>query len=155
MYYGCKKEIQSDQTGKTMVIDIPKGIDTGQTIRYKGLGMNVIKNAPPGDLMCKIKVKNHPMFHRQRLDLHTEQTISCFQAILGTKIIFNNIDTKKITLKIPPGTQPGTTMRIPEHGMTGMNKRIGHLYVHVNVAIPTNLKEKDKDDIKSIAESYS
>ena len=46
-------------------------------------------------------------------------------------------------------------MRILEHRINGMNKRIGHLYVHVNVAIPTNLKEKDKDDIKSIAESYS
>tara|TARA_A100001011_G_scaffold164606_1_gene173229 strand:+ start:466 stop:1293 length:828 start_codon:yes stop_codon:yes gene_type:complete len=155
VYYGSKKEIQIDQTGKTMVIDIPQGIDNGQTIRYKGLGMNQIKNAPAGDLLCKIKVKNHPIFYRQKLDLHTEQTVNCFQAILGTKIIFEHIDSKKITLKIPPGTQPGTTMRIPEHGMTGMNRRTGHLYVHVNVAIPTNLKEKDKNEIKSISESYS
>lgn len=155
VFHGCKKQIQIDQTGKTMSIDIPQGIDNGQTIRYKGLGMSDVKNAPPGDLMCKIRVRNHPNFHRQKLDLHTEQTINCFQAILGTKIIFDNIDRKKITIKIPPGTQPGTTMRIPEHGITGMNRKTGHLFVHVNVSVPTNLKEKDKDDIKSISESYS
>ena len=154
-YHGAKKLFNLDQLPKKISVDIPKGIDSGQTIRYKGLGSNAVKDAPPGDLMIKIYVAPHNKFKRSKLDLHIEQTISCYDAILGTKIIIDHIDRTKITVKIPAGTQPGTTMRIPEHGMTNTANQIGHLYVHINVSIPTNITEKDKDDIRRISETYS
>ena len=56
---------------------------------------------------------------------------------------------------MPAGTQPGTTMRIPEHGMSNVNNQVGHLYVHINVSIPTNLTKEDKDDIDRISKKYS
>ena len=154
-YHGAKKLFNLDQLPKKISVDIPKGIDSGQTIRYKGLGSNTVKDAPPGDLMIKVYVAPHKKFKRSKLDLHVEHTVSCYDAILGTKIIINHIDGTKITVKVPAGTQPGTTMRIPEHGMTNTANQVGHLYVHINVSIPTNLTEKDKDDIRRIAQTYS
>lgn len=154
-YHGAKKLFNLDQLPKKISVDIPKGIDSGQTIRYKGLGSNIVKNAPAGDLLIKIYVTQHPIFKRNKLDLHIEQTVSCYDAILGTKIIVEHIDKSKITIKVPPGTQPGTTMRIPEHGMTNSANQVGHLYVHINVSIPSNLTDKDKDDIRRISKNYS
>jgi len=46
-------------------------------------------------------------------------------------------------------------MRIPEHGMHGMNGQMGNLYVRINISIPNNLTEKDKNDIRTISETYS
>jgi len=154
-YHGAKKLFNLDQLPKKISVDIPKGIDSGQTIRYKGLGSNTVQGAPPGDLLIKVYVMPHSVFKRSKLDLHIEKTVSCYDAILGTKIIVDHIDGTKITVKVPDGTQPGTTMRIPEHGLTNTANQVGHLYVHINVSIPTNLTEKDKDDIRRIAETYS
>ncbi len=153
-FQGVKKWFTLDQLPKKVSVDIPKGIDSGQTIRYKGLGTNAIKEAPPGDLLIKIYVVPHKTFKRNKLDLHTEHTVNCYDAILGTKIIIDHIDKSKITIKVPAGTQPGTTMRIPEHGMSNVNNQVGHLYVHINVSIPTNLTKEDKDDIDRISKKY-
>lgn len=155
VYYGCKKEVTIDQIGKTIAIDVPRGIDNGQSVRYKGLGLNQVPNAPAGDLLCRIYVKKHPRYTRQRLDLHVEESVNCFTAMLGTNIDVHNIDSKVIKLKVPAGTQPGTVMRIPEHGMHGMNGQMGNLYVRINISIPNNLTEKDKNDIRTISETYS
>ena len=154
-YFGAKKLFNLDQLPKKISVDIPKGIDSGQTIRYKGLGGNVIKNAPAGDLLIKVYVKPHNVFKRNKLDLHLEKTITCYDAILGTKIIIDHIDNSKINLKIQPGTQPGTTMRIPEHGISNANNQVGHLYIHINVSIPNNLTKEDRDDIERISKKYS
>ena len=97
----------------------------------------------------------HKTFKRNKLDLHPAHTVNCYDAILGTKIIVDHIDKSKITVKVPAGTQPGTTMRIPEHGMSNVNNQVGHLYVHINVSIPTNLTKEDKDDIDRISKKYS
>lgn len=154
-YHGAKKLFNLDQLPKKISVDIPRGIDSGQTIRYKGLGSSEIKEAPAGDLLIKVYVSPHPVFKRSKLDLHMEQTVNCFDAILGTKLVITHLDKSKITLKIPPGTQPGTTMRIPEHGMVNSSNQVGHLYIHINVSIPTSLTEREKDDIRRISETYS
>ena len=75
--------------------------------------------------------------------------------MLGKTIDVNNIDGNIIKLKIPSGTQPGTIMRIPEHGMLNVGGAAGHLYIHILVSIPNNLTQKDKDDIRNIGITYS
>ena len=155
VYQGITKEIKIKETGKNLTINIPRGIDTGQSIKYPGLGLDVVQGAPAGDLLCKIYVKKHPRYKRQRLDLHVEETVNCFDAMLGKTIDVNNIDGNIIKLKIPSGTQPGTIMRIPEHGMLNVGGAAGHLYIHILVSIPNNLTQKDKDDIRNIGITYS
>jgi len=153
-YHGAKKLFNLDQLPQKISVDIPQGIDSGQTIRYKGLGENKIKNQPPGDLLIKIYVAPHQKFRRQKLDLHTEVSINCFTAIIGGHVDVPTIDGKSIKLKIPPGTQPGTTMRVTNHGMRH-GSYIGDFFIHVNVSIPKNLKEEDINDIQRISTTYS
>ena len=94
-------------------------------------------------------------YKRKRLDLHVEETVNCFDAMLGKTLDVANIDSKTIKLKVHPGTQPGTIMRIPEHGMKNVHGQAGHLYIHILVSIPNNLTQKDKDDIRNIGITYS
>jgi curved DNA-binding protein len=151
VYKGNKKRIQIDQLGKSVDIAIPKAIQSGQTIRYKGLGFYTVKNAPPGDLMCKIYVDDHPYFIREGMNLYAEHSITCWEAISGCSINVNTIDGKKFNLKVPTATQPGTVMKIAEHGMMHPNSRMGDFFVRINVSIPQNLTEEQMNVIRDIA----
>ena len=153
-YHGTKKFIQIDQTSKEVEINIPKGIDHGQSVRYKGLGMKNIPNTPPGDLIVKIHIVPHKVFTRKKLDLYSELSINCFEAINGTHKDVITIDGSSIKLKIREGTQPGTVMRVPEHGMETANQ-VGDHFIRVNVSIPKNLTQEDKDEIRRIQQAYS
>lgn len=153
-YNGIKKTVHIDQIKKDIEINIPKGIDSGQTVRFKGLGMNNVSEAPPGDLMIKIFVKRHPFIARTKLDLHTEISVNCFEAITGTSKEVKTIDGKIIKLKVSPGTQPGTVMRMTGYGMEYAN-RVGDYFVRINVSVPTDLKEEDINAIREISNTYS
>lgn len=153
-FHGAKKLFNLDQLPNKISIDVPPGVDSGQTIRYKGLGSNQIKNQPPGDLLVKVYIKPEKNFKRQKLDLHTETSVNAFEAILGTTKDVKTIDGVTIKLKIPAGTQPGTTMRVPHHGMRN-GAYVGDFFIHINVSIPKNIKEEDLDEIKRISRSYS
>ena len=153
-YHGAKKLFNLDQLPNKISIDIPPGVDSGQTIRYKGLGGKDIKNQPPGDLLVKVYVKTDPNFKHQKLDIHTETSVNAFEAIIGTTKEVKTLDGIAIKLKIPQGTQPGTTMRIPQHGMRN-GVYVGDFYIHVNVSIPKNLIEEDINEIRRISQTYS
>ena len=153
-YTGIKKTVHIDQLDKEVEINIPKGIDHGQTVRFKGLGLNNVAEAPPGDLLVRIHMQRHPFINRQKLDLHTEISVNCFEAINGTSKDVRTIDGKIIKLKVAPGTQPGTVMRMARYGME-YNNRVGDYFVRINVSIPKNLKEEDRDAIREIGKTYS
>lgn len=153
-YNGSKKVLKIDQLDQDIAVDIPHGIDSGQSIKYKGLGLRNIKSAPPGDLIIKIYVRPHKIFKRQKLDLHTEISVNCFKAIVGDQVEVPTIDGKTIKLKVPKGTQPGTTMRVTQHGMR-QGSYVGDFFVHINVSIPKTLKEEDRNAIERIAKTYS
>jgi curved DNA-binding protein len=155
VYTGITKRIHIDQTGKDIDIKIPRGIAHGQSIRYNGLGMSTNRNMPTGDLMCRIYIANHPLFVRDGLNLYAEKSISVWNAINGTTIQMPTIDGKNISIKIPPGTQPGNVMKIPQHGMINTSGRYGDYFVKINVSIPKNLTKEDRDDIQRISQKYS
>jgi DnaJ-class molecular chaperone len=151
VYRGEKKRIHIDQINKDVDIQIPRGIQSGQTIRYKGLGFNEYKNAPPGDLMVKLYVEEHPYFVRDGMNLYAEHSITCWEALTGCSINVNTIDSKKFNLKVPAGTQPGTVMKIAQHGMMHANTRMGDFFVRINVSIPKNLTKEQLNVIRDIA----
>lgn len=153
-FHGAKKFFNLDQLPKKISIDIPPGVDSGQTVRYKGLGESSIKSQPPGDLLVKIYIRPDKVFKRQKLDLHTELSVNAFEAILGCTKEVKTLDGLSIKLKVPEGTQPGTTMRIPQHGMRN-GVYVGDFFIHINVSIPKNIKEEDKYDIERISKTYS
>lgn len=118
-------------------IRVPKGIESGTTMRFQGLGDDSISQAPRGDLHVKIIVENHPRFTRDRLHLKTKCSINVLQLILGTEIVVDKLGGGPLVVKIPPGTNPGTVLSVAGHGLPDMNSgRMGNLYLEVKGITP-------------------
>ena len=131
-------------------IKIHPGVESGESIRFKGLGDNSITQLPRGDLIIVVKVKNHNIFLRDGRHLKFTHLINIFDLILGTKIELNVLSGSKISVFIPAGTQPGTVMSVSGHGLpcykTGTT---GNLYVTVKGVVP---KIEDQDLLERIQE---
>lgn len=131
---------------KTLQIQIPKGITSGTTIKYPNLGDRSINSLPPGDLYLTVNISGHPRFTVNGLDLITNLTIDCFQAILGTEQTIIGLDQKVFSIRVPPGCQHNTKLKITGEGLPGFQKDIkGNLLVQILIAIPTNLTDLQKN----------
>jgi DnaJ-class molecular chaperone len=138
-----------------LVIDLPKGIDTGTRIRYQGQGDHDNPNMPPGDLFINIQVSDHPRFTRIENTLECEVKIDAISAILGTRHTITTISGSKITITIPTGTQPGTKLRVHGAGMPIRQNpnAYGDLIVSVAINIPVNLTADNIALLQSIQSS--
>jgi curved DNA-binding protein len=126
-------------------VKIPAGIADGKKLRVAGKGQPGPEGGPSGNLYIKIKILDHPIFHREGDDLYINREIKFSEAALGTKIEVPTIDGKRLSLKIPTGTQSGSKMRLRRHGMPRMNGGgRGDEYVKINVAVPKKLNKKQK-----------
>jgi len=140
------------QKSSTINIDIPAGIDNGQTISLRGEGESGIKGGPPGDLYVSIRVKEHPIFKREGYDVICELPITITQAALGAEIEIPTLEGK-MKYEIPEGTQTGTVFRIRNKGIKHLRSNSkGDLFVRVNVEIPTKLSAKQKEILRQFAE---
>lgn len=139
-------------TRQNVDITIPCGITSGTTIKYPGMGDNMFENLPRGDLYITIQVMANPAFQVSGLDLIASLTIDAFQAILGSEQTIVGLDGKEFLIQTPQSCQPGTKLKISGEGLPGFQNDIkGHLYVSVNVRIPTNLSDEQKELIKTAA----
>lgn len=137
---------------QTVDITIPQGITTGTTIKYPGLGDNMFQNLPRGDLYINVTVVNNTQFKVEGLDLTTELTINCFEAIIGTEQTVVGLDGKQFVIATPKGCQPDTRLKITGEGLPAFQKDIkGNLYVRVRVTIPRNLSSHQIEQIKQIS----
>ena len=141
-------------SGRDQVIEvkIPKGIQNGNTIRLSGIGDDSVPNLPRGDIHLTVHVKEHHEFHRQNDDLIKQLDINCLDAIIGKTININTIENKTLEINIQPGIQHGQFISVPGHGMPNINQNTmrGRLLLNVNIVIPTNLTESQKQIIKEI-----
>jgi curved DNA-binding protein len=145
----------SDNTKKVINIVIPAGIDTGQQIRYQGLGDNTIKDIRPGDLLVNVFVRPHPVFRRDGSTLFVEQSISTWDAILGTSIDITTLDRRNLNITVPVGTQPDTVFSCKGEGLPdGRTGLRGNLLIKIKVEIPRNLSEIQKQTIQKIKNGF-
>jgi molecular chaperone DnaJ len=125
---------------KPLTVIIPKGADNEHVIKVAGEG-NLGKNGGPnGNLIVKLKVKEHSDFKREGLNLHTAVSISFIEAILGTK---KKVATpfESVMVTIPAGTQPGGKLKLKNMGVsTATNK--GDLIVEIKVSIPKKITDE-------------
>ena len=125
---------------KIINISIPSGIDHGQQIRYQGMGDASIQGLPPGDLIVNIRVASHPIFRREGDSLIIEKHISVWEAVLGCNLDLQTLDGKKLTITVPPGTQPETVLSCRNEGLPNMrNRQRGNLLINIKVVVPRNL----------------
>lgn len=133
-------------------INVPAGIDDGQTISLRGEGEPGSKGGPAGDLYISISVRPHPLFQRQGNDVICDIPITFVQAALGAELEVPTLDGK-VKYSIPEGTQTGSVFRLKSKGIPFIrgNGR-GDQYVKVNVEVPKKLNEKQKAALKEFAE---
>ena len=123
-------------------LKFPRGIIDGSKIKYKELGDFKYSDLPAGDLTATIKIIPHKVFIRENDNLKMHLTINVWNAIIGTTVQIKTIENKILNLNIPPSTQYGTMLKIPNHGMYTKKGDRGNLLVQVLVKIPENLSEQ-------------
>lgn len=136
----------------TIRLRIPAGVDSGSRLRSAGNGEAGLRGGPPGDLYVVLHVKPHEIFQREGDDLYCEVPVSMVQAALGGEIEVPTLDGKA-TIKIPPGTQPGTMFRLKGKGVKNL-QGYGHgdLHVRINVEIPSHLTPAQRAKLREFAE---
>jgi molecular chaperone DnaJ len=132
------------QEKKQIQVRIPPGVDTGTRLRLRGEGEAGTRGAPPGDLYLEICLAPHANFTRKGKDLYYRSQISFVAAALGTEVEVPTL-TAQTQVLIPPGTQPGATLRLPGLGLPGLRgKPPGDLVVVVDLQTPTHLSNQQK-----------
>jgi molecular chaperone DnaJ len=148
----CSGEGRVQETAK-INIKIPPGVDTGSKLRSTGNGEAGVMGGSAGDLYIVIHVKEHEVFERQGDDLFTEIPIKFTLATLGGTISVPTMEGKA-TLKIPAGTQSGTTFRLKGRGLPQLRGGAhGDQLIRVHVEVPTSLNLDQKKKLEDFAQA--
>ncbi len=136
----------------TIKLRIPAGVDTGSKLRSSGNGEAGVNGGSYGDLYVIIHMKDHPIFEREGMDLHCEIPIKFTLAALGGSIDVPTLKGKA-ALKIPTGTQQGTTFRMRGHGMPklGSSTIHGDQYVRIKIEVPRELNKEQREKLEAYA----
>ena len=129
---------------RTVDIAVPPGVDTGMQIRLGGKGGAGDAGAPSGDLFVQIEVEPDPYFDRDGADVHVDLDLSYADACLGATKDVLTLDGI-VEIKIPPGTQPDTKLRLRGKGLPHMNSRgRGNQIVKVHLHVPDALSAQQR-----------
>ncbi|MCH2107710.1 MAG: DnaJ domain-containing protein [Polyangiaceae bacterium] len=146
-------ELELSIGGREVKVRIPPGAKTGDTLRVPGAGTSAAPGMPPGDLLLNVKVKTHPCFERDGLDLSLDVPLSIGEAYHGTKV---EVPTPggSVQLKVPAHAQSGQVLRLKGKGVTRGGKS-GDLYVKFLVRIPQVESPEIEEAIKRIDQESS
>lgn len=133
-------------------VTIPAGVDDGTRIRLAGEGQPGEFNGPPGDLYLLVRVRPHKYFRRRDNDILLDLNVNVAQATLGAEVQVPTVDGD-VKLKIPAGTQPGKIIRMRGKGVPHLRRDSrGDQLVIVNVTIPKNLDQEERELFEQLAE---
>jgi molecular chaperone DnaJ len=132
--------------------DIPAGVSDGMELRVQGGGHEGLLGGGPGDLYVSIAVEPAMAFERRGQDLFTVLDVRMTQAALGAEFVIETLDGPE-TIKIDPGTESGTVVRVKGRGVPNLNRRgRGDLYVTVHVLTPRDLSRGERKLLEELAE---
>lgn len=150
----CRGSGRRERTSK-IKLRIPAGVDTGSRLRSAGNGEAGFRGGPSGDLYVVLHVRPHEFFQREGDDLLCEVPISFVQAALGAEIEVPTLEGPT-SIKVPPGTQPGTVFRIKGNGVKSVQGYgRGDLHVRVTVEVPTHLSSAQREKLMEFSELCS
>lgn len=137
---------------RSVDVKVPPGVDTGTRLRMAGYGEPSPNGGPPGDLFVVIHVQPHEVFEREGTNIYVDVPISFVQAALGDEIEVPTLEGK-VKLRIPEGTQTGTTFRLRGKGIPKLGSPLvrGDEHIRVHVVTPTNLTERQKELFRQLA----
>ena len=140
---------------KKVEIQVPAGIDDGQTLSIRGQGNAGTNGGPNGDLLVLIAVRPDALFKRKEYDIYCEMPVSYYQAVTGDELVVPTIDGN-VKYTLPEGTQPGTTFRLRGKGVQRLNGRgRGDQFVTITIDVPKNLSKAQKDKLKAFEDSLT
>src|ERR1700740_1190028 len=135
---------------ETIDVRIPPGLANGARLRVPGKGNSGTMGAPAGDLYLRVEVRPHPFFERRGNDIYTKVPVTVSEATLGAKIEVPTIDGRSL-VRIPPGTNSGSTLRLREKGMaSARNGSRGDQYVEIQVIVPKPTDERVQNLMKEL-----
>jgi molecular chaperone DnaJ len=147
----CRGEGRRERSSK-IKLRIPAGVDTGSRLRSAGNGEAGFRGGPAGDLYVVLHVQAHAFFQRDGDDLLCEVPVSFTQAALGAEIEVPALDGGA-SIKIPPGTQPGTMFRLKSKGIKNVQGHgRGDLHIRINVEVPTHLSPDQRAKLQEFAD---
>lgn len=142
------------QRPETISVDIPAGVDAGQTLHVAGKGHAGINGGRSGNLFVGIQVEADDRFERAGQNLYSHLDLSFAQATLGDQITVSGIDGDQ-TATIPAGTQPGTEIKVRGGGLPQLRGgRRGDLILVCRVKVPTHLNAAQKEAVANLAEAF-
>ena len=137
-------------------VNVPAGIDDGQTFIVRGEGDHGANGGPAGDLQVTVTVRPDPIFERDGQNIWCDIPLTYTQAVLGDEIIVPTVDGK-VKYTVPEGTQNGTVFRLRDKGVvnpsTGRNR--GDQYVRVSIEVPRGLTRSQKEKLREFEQSLS
>ena len=152
----CKKcgGTGKERISKKLSVNIPAGIDDGQTISLRGEGNAGTNGGPNGDVLITVSVRPHHILTRDGTAIMCEVPITFTQAVLGAEIEVPTLDGK-VKYTVPEGTQTGTVFRLRGKGVPVLNNssRRGDQFVRVNIEVPKNLTKKQKELLSEFSKS--
>lgn len=137
--------------GKKIRINIPAGIENGQTIKISGHGGPGQQGGPNGDLYISFTILNDTVFKRDGNNLYTTVNLDLYKAVLGGDITVDTFEGQ-VKLNVKEETQNGTKIKLKGKGFPVYKKdgQFGDLYITYNLVVPTNLSPKEKDLFKEL-----
>jgi len=150
-YQGVTKQFRID--GELVKVKIPAGIKSGKKLKLKGKGAKPQhRGGQRGDLYLRVNIREEEGYQLKGKDIYYNHPLDLYTAVLGGETYVPTL-SGKIKLTIPEGTSGGKLFRLKELGMPEMNNgKKGDFYVKINISIPANLTEEEKELFKKFAE---
>ncbi len=135
-------------------VKVPVGVKDGQRIKVAGRGAAGRNGGPAGDLYVVVHVRAHAVFGRSGArDLTVHVPITFAEAALGAQVKVPTL-AEPVTLKVKPGTQPGTRQKIKGRGIAATNGHAGDLLVTFDVAVPAKLDKDQRAAVEALAAAF-
>ncbi len=150
----CKKcrSTGVERRKREVKVRIPAGVKNGARIRVKGRGGAGRNGGPPGDLFVVVHVRPHQLFGRSgKRNLTIKVPITFAEAALGTQVKVPTLEAP-VTVKVPAGTQHGTTVKVRGRGVKPAKGDPGDLLVTFEVVVPTELEDEARQAVEALAE---
>ena len=139
-------KIRSDTT---ITVNIPQGVDDGNTIKIAGKGDDGFNGGPSGDLIITLSVEMPKKFERKGSDIFLNVPLSFYDALLGCTITVDTVKGK-CDLIVPPCCEDGTVLRMKGQGLVQPNGKVGDQFVTINIKFPKKLTKAQEDCLKQI-----
>ncbi len=138
---------------ETFSVKIPIGVEEGMALRIPGRGLpSRAAGGTPGDLFVVVYSAPDPRFERHGVDLWRTETIQVADAVLGAGLDVPTLDGRA-TVKIPPGTQPDSVLRLRSKGLPDFGGgRRGALFIRIQVQIPERLSSEERKAYERLRE---